>query len=65
MNDITIEEIKRLEQVGLAIADSIVADYESCKNAANAQNTRVHELYKTFSETIESLDKEDTPWKRK
>ena len=59
MNDITLEEIKRLEQVGLAIADSIATDYESCKVAADTQNARIHELFKTFGETIKSLDKED------
>ncbi len=61
MNDITLEEIKRLEQVGLAITDSIAADYESCKTAADIQNARIHELFKTFGETIKFLDKEDTP----
>lgn len=60
MNDITLEEIKRLEIVGLAISDSISADYESCKTAADNQNARIHELFKAFSETIEFLDKEDT-----
>lgn len=58
-NTITLEEIKRLEQIGIAIADSIAADYESCNKKAEVQNKRVHELLERFKETVESIDKEN------
>ena len=58
-NTITLEEIKRLEQIGIAIADSIAADYQSCNKKAEVQNNRVHELLERFKETVESIDKEN------
>lgn len=59
MNDITKEQIIRLENVGLAVADSISDEYSALKKSFTDNREKINKLYSDFSRITGEMNEED------
>ena len=55
MSEITKEQIRRLETVGIAIADSIAEEYRNLETANHEQDTKMHALYCNLQGIIDNM----------
>lgn len=55
MSEITKEQIRRLETVGIAIADSIAEEYRNLETANREQDKKMHELCCSLQGIIDNM----------
>ena len=55
MSEITKEQIRRLETVGIAIADSIAEEYRNLETANREQDKKIHELCCNLQGIIDNM----------
>ncbi len=52
MNDITKEQIQKLEKIGIAIADSISEDYYALNKYSSDNKKMINDLYSEFGRVL-------------
>lgn len=58
MNNITKEQIERLEKIGFAIADSIAEEYNALQKSAANNEKKIKEIYSELGNIVGNINGE-------